>query len=574
MFENEIKPRPEGANLADYNEACKNFSWDDVDKEFSWHTTGRLNIAYEAIDRHAENPEKAHLNCLINSYENRTDKITYGQMRILSNKFGNVLRGLGIEKGDRVFLFLPRITELYIAMAGCAKIGAIIAPLYSDYREGAVKERMLDGKGKVLVTDSRHRERVPDEELPDLEHIIIIRGEASDPEEGEVSWDTQMEEASEDLEIEWVDKDCPLFLIYTSGQDGRPVGLLHPHDSMRGYLMTSRWVLDLKDGDVLWTHARPGWLMNIVYSAFAPWLCGVESFVTGKMKSAEEIYGHIEENRISVIYTIPTIYRIIVDGGDKAAKSFNLKSIRHLLSVLEPLFPDVIYAVMRILGVPVYDTWWTAETGMITIANFLCLPIKPGYLGKPCPGIKTSILDPEGSEVPPFTMGEVALKAGWPSMARGIWENDKLYQRYFRRKPWFMSGDTAFVDQDNYFFYQGRADDVIITSAGRVGISEIESTLQMHPAVAEAGVIRVPDVDRAKRIKAFVSLKPNYKPSELLKKKIIAYVRNNLSPDIVPRDIEFREDLPKGKDGVILRRVLKAWELGLPTGNISSLSSD
>lgn len=199
MFENEIKPRPEGANLADYNEACKNFSWDDVGNEFSWHTTGRLNIAYEAIDRHAENPEKAHLNCLINSYENRTDKITYGQMRILSNKFGNVLRGLGIEKGDRVFLFLPRITELYIAMAGCAKIGAIIAPLYSDYREGAVKERMLDGKGKVLVTDSRHRERVPDEELPDLEHIIIIRGEASDPEEGEVSWDTQMEEASEEI---------------------------------------------------------------------------------------------------------------------------------------------------------------------------------------------------------------------------------------------------------------------------------------------------------------------------------------------------------------------------------------
>lgn len=574
MFENEIKPRAKDANLKDYDEVYKNFTWDQVDKKFSWYKTGKLNIAYEAIDRHAENPEKANRNCLINSYKNRTDKITYKQMRVLSNKFGNVLRNLGVKKGDRVFLFLPRISELYIAMAGCAKIGAIIAPLYSDYREAAVKERILDGKGKILVTDPRHRRRVPAEELPDLEHIIQI-GCGPDPlEEGEVLWDLEMDKASEDLEIEWVDKDFPLFLIYTSGHNAKPIGLIHPHDSMRGYIMTSHWVLDLKDGDVLWTHARPGWLMNVVYSAFAPWLCGIESFVTGKMESAEEIYGHIEKNQISVIYTIPTIYKMLIEAGEDATKKFNLKSIRHLLSALEPLYPNVIYAVMRILGVPVYDTWWTAETGMITIANFLCLPIKPGYLGKPCPGVQTSILDSKGNEVTPFTMGEVALKAGWPSMARGIWDNDPLYQQYIRKKSWFMSGDTAFVDQDNYFFYQGRADDAIITSAGRVGIAEIESTIELHPAVAQAGVIRVPDMDRTKRIKAFVSLKPSYQPSEMLKNKIITYVRNNLSPDIVPRDIEFREDLPKDKDGVILRRVLKAWDLGLPTGNISSLPND
>ncbi len=574
MFENIIQPRPEGANLIDYEETYRNFCWDQVDREFSWHETGKLNIAHEAIDRHAANPSTAGRYCLVNTYYGRTDKLTYEQMRVLSNKFGNVLRKLGVVKGDRVYLFLPRLTELYIAIAGCAKVGAIIAPLYSDYREGAVKERMLDGKGKVLVTDPRHRLRVPSEELPDLEHIIMI-GTGPDPlEDGEVLWDIEMEEASAELEPQWVAREFPLFLIYTSGQDGKPVGLLHPHDAMRGYLMTSRWVLDLKDNDVLWTHARPGWLMNVVYSAFAPWLCGVTSFVTGKMSSAEELYAHIQHNRITVMYTIPTVYNILVEGAEAAAKQFDLSSLRHLLSALEPLYLDVIYAVRRILGMPVYDTWWTAETGMITIANFLCLPIKPGYLGKPVPGIQTAIVDTEGAEVPPFTMGEVALKAGWPAMAQAIWEDEKQYQNYIERPPWFMSGDTAFVDQDNYFFYQGRADDVIITSAGRVGIAEIEDTLKLHPAVAEAGVIRVPDMDRTKRIKAFVSLKESYNPSERLKSKIISYVRNNLSPDIVPRDIEFCEDLPKDKNGVILRRVLKAWDLGLPIGDIASLANE
>jgi acetyl-CoA synthetase len=201
------------------------------------------------------------------------------------------------------------------------------------------------------------------------------------------------------------------------------------------------------------------------------------------------------------------------------------------------------------------------------------MPLKPGYLGKTVPGMKAVILDQEGKEVPPFTMGAVALKAGWPSMAKGIWGNDELYKQYFRRAPWFMSDDTAFMDQDNYFFYQGRSDDVIIMSAGRIGIAEVEHIIQLHPAVAEAGVVRVPDIDKAKKVKAFISLKPNYKPSDLLKKKILAYVRNNLSPDTVPRNIEFCESLPKDKDGKILRRVLKAWELGLPTGNIASLSS-
>jgi acetyl-CoA synthetase len=568
MLDNIIAPKQKDANMKDYESMYASFSWDDINSEFSWSTTNKINIAHEAIDRHAENPVTADKNCLVYSYKERKGNITFREMRTLSNKFANVLRSLCIEKGDRVFLFLPRCPELYIALVGCAKIGAIIVPLYSDFMEEAVKERMLDGSGKLLVTSTRHRTRVPDEELPDLEHIIVIKEDEHEVTEGDVLWNDAMDKASGNFEIEWVEKDTPLFLIYTSGHEGTPIGLIHPHDSMRGYLATSRWVLDLKDTDVLWTNARPGWLMSIVYSAFAPWLCGVTSFISRRMKTAEQIYKYIEENNITVIYTIPRVYSLLKEAGKETAGSFHIHSLRHLLSALEPLYSDVIYSVMNILGLPIYDTWWTAETGMITIANFRCMPIKPGYLGKPVPGIKISILDSDGNEVPPFTMGNVAIDADWPCMAMGIWKNKLEYERYVSRKPWFMLEDTAFIDHNNYFVYQGRSDTAIITSAGRVGVAEIESTLKLHPAVSDTGVIRIPNRDNSKRIKAFISLKSTYKPTDLLKSKIISYVSNNLSPDIVPREIEFQDKLPKDSEGNILHRVLKAGELGIPVKHV------
>ena len=341
---------------------------------------------------------------------------------------------------------------------------------------------------------------------------------------------------------------------------------------MRGYLMTCRWVFDLREGDILWTQGRPGWFMNVVYSAFAPWLCGVENFVTGKVMTTDDLYRFIEQERITVLYTVPTIYRMIVESGEETAKRYDLSSLRHVASVLEPLFPEVIYGVMRILGLPVYDTWWSAETGMITVANMPCIPIKPGYLGKAIPGVEAAVLDGDCRKVPPFTMGELALKTGWPAMAQGVWRKDTLYRHYIRKEPWFMSGDTAFVDYDGYFFYQGRADDVIITSAGKTGLAEIEKIVAMHPAVAEAGVIRIPDDHGIKKIKAFVTLKDAYQPNDRLKKKIMTFVQNNLSLDTAPKEVEFCEKLPKDTEGKLLRRVLKAWELGLPTGDVTVLS--
>jgi acetyl-CoA synthetase len=568
MFENQIKPRSTNPVLASYDKTCASFSWEQANAEFTWHKTGRLNIAHEAIGRFAANPATADQPCLIYALGERREVFSYAAMHRLSNRFGNVLRSLGVGRGDRVFLFLSNFPELYIALAGCAKIGAVIVPLYAQFRTAALRDRMLDAQGAVLVTTRAHRSHIPAEELPDLKHIIIVNGQGAGTDDGETLWEDEMARVTEELDMEWLEAEAPLFLIYTSGQDGSPIGLVHVHDAMRGYLMTARWALDLKPGDVLWTQAQPGWFMNVVYTAFAPWLCGVASFITGRLTSAEEFYSHVQENKISVVYTIPAIYRILADAGLDAAQRFSLKSLRHLVSVLEPLYPDLIYRLMRILDMPLHDTWWTAETGMITIANFPCLPIKPGYLGKPMPGLDIKVFEPDGKEPPPFTMGDLAIKQGWPAMARGIWRNHEAFSQFMRRPPWLMLNDTAFVDYDGYFFHQGRTDDVIITAAGKTGFAEIEKALTEHPAVAEAAVIRSIEEHGRKKIKAFIALKANHSRSPLLKKKIMAYLLKMLDPDLALAEIEFRDSLPRNKAGVIMRRVLKAWELGLPVGRV------
>jgi len=569
MFENQIQPRAANPVLADYDGAAASFSWEQVNGEFSWHETGKVNIAHEAISRFAENPATARQPCLMYSLRDRREVYTYGDLDGLSNRFGNMLRALGVGQGDRVFLFLPNIPELYVALAGCAKIGAIIVPLYAQFRSTALVERMLDAQGSVLVTTPGHRSHIPVEQLPDLHHIIIVGG-AGSPGKKETSWEAGMAAASAASATVWLSADAPLFLIYTSGQDGHPIGLVHVHDAMRGYLMTGRWVLDLRPRDVLWTQAQPGWFMNVVYNAFAPWLCGAASFITGRISSAEEFYLNVQENRVSVVYTTPTVYRILVehDGAD-TARRFDLKSLRHLASVLEPLYPDLIYSVLRILDIPVHDTWWTAETGMITIANFPCLAIKPGYLGKPVPGVTVTVLDSAGSEPPPFTMGDLAIKQGWPAMARGAWRNEQACAAFAENRPWLHIQDMAFVDYDGYFYHQGRTDDVIITAAGKTGFSEIERALAGHPAVQEAAVIRSADTYGSKKIKAFVCLKQGFTVSTNLQNELSDYLLQTLAPDLKIAAIEFCDSLPKDANGRLLRRVLKALELGLPVGRVT-----
>ncbi len=563
-MENILPPANKDANLRDYRQARQSFDWKEVEQEFSWHHTGKVNMAYEAIDRHADDPTRGQRFCLIYEDENRTEKITYHQMRDLSNKFANVLRKLGVEKGDRVSIFLPRCPEYYIAMVGCAKVGAIFCPLFEALMEVAVGERLTDSEANVLVTTPEMARRVPFIDRPYLRHIILVGAKNMALKSSEVSWEEEMARAPYDFDIEWVDLEDPLYLIYAFGSTGNPKGALHVHRDMVGYLITAQWVLDLRDDDVLWTTADPGWITGTVYGAFAPWLCGVENLVRGGRFDLEGWCRSIQSHRVTVWYTAPTVFQRLMGKGEELMKGYDLHSLRHILSVGEPLASEVVYWGRRVFGTPIHDTWWMTETGMIMIANYPSMPIKPGAIGKPLPGIVAAVVDPQGEELPPLTLGELAIKKGWPAMMRGIWHDEELYREYFSREPWYISGDVAYMDDDGYFYFQGREDDLIKVAGVMVGPTEIEEALKGHPAVADAGIISKPDPLRGNMIKAFIALKPGFFPTKRLKEELIEYMKKHFSPRIVPKEIEFRSNIPRSEEGTVIRRVLKAWELGLP----------
>ncbi|MFC4769845.1 acetate--CoA ligase [Effusibacillus consociatus] len=558
-----------GNNLKDYEEAYANFKWEDVEKEFTWSKTGKVNIAYEAVDRHVDEGRGDKL-ALLFSDPTRDESYTFSQMKTLSNKFGNVLRSLGIQKGDRVFVFMPRTPELYASYVGAVKIGAIVGPLFEAFMEAAVKDRLQDSEAVAIITTPKLKDRVPVAELPALKHVILV-GAEGELGERELSFEQLMAEASDQLDIEWVDREDGLQLHYTSGSTGKPKGVLHVHNAMIQHLQTGKWILDLQENDIYWCTADPGWVTGTVYGMWSPWLNGVTSVIRGGRFSPEDWYQTIEKYKVTVWYSAPTAFRMLMGAGDDLVKKFDLSSLRHVLSVGEPLNAEVVRWGLKVYGKRIHDNWWMTETGGQLISNYPSMPIKPGSMGKPFPGIYAAIVDDQGNELPPNRMGNLAIRAPWPSMMRQIWKNPAKYEEYFRMEPWYISGDSAYKDEDGYFWFQGRVDDVINTSGERVGPFEVESKLVEHPAVAEAGVIGKPDPLRGEIIKAFISLREGYKPSDELIKEIQEFVKKGLAAHAAPREIEFRDKLPKTRSGKIMRRVLKAWELGLPTGDLSTM---
>lgn len=566
----ELIPVQEGNfNLKNYEETYATFDWADVEKEFSWYETGKVNMAYEAIDRHLTTHRRDKI-ALIYSDATREETYTFAQLSELSNKFGNVLRSLGIKKGDRVFIFMPRSPELYVSLLGTIKVGAIVGPLFEAFMEAAVRDRLEDSEAVAIVTTPALLPRVPVKDLPALKHVILV-GVEGELEEGHISFHEAMAKASSDLEIEWVDREDGLILHYTSGSTGKPKGVLHVHNAMIQHYQTGKWVLDFQEDDIYWCTADPGWVTGTSYGIFAPWLNGMTSVVRGGRFSPEDWYKTIEKYKVTIWYSAPTAFRMLMGAGDEVVKQFDLSSLRHVLSVGEPLNPEVVYWGMKVFNQRIHDNWWMTETGAQLISNFKCMPIKPGSMGKPFPGIYAAIIDDQGNELPPYRMGNLAIKAGWPSMMRKIWNNDAKYAEYFRIPGWYVSGDSAYKDEDGYFWFQGRIDDVINTSGERVGPFEVESKLVEHPAVAEAGVIGKPDPLRGEIIKAFIPLRKGYEPSEELMEDIKRFVKEGLAAHAAPREIEFRDKLPKTRSGKIMRRVLKAWELGLPTGDLSTM---
>ncbi|MGZ6503300.1 MAG: acetate--CoA ligase, partial [Tumebacillaceae bacterium] len=550
-------------------EAYATFDWAEVEQAFSWHTTGNVNAAYEAIDRHVDNGRGDHV-ALYYSDAGREEQYTFAELKALSNKFGNVLRKYGVNKGDRVFIFMPRSPELYAALLGAVKIGAIVGPLFEAFMEGAVKDRLADSAAVAIVTTPKLQERVPVAELPELKHVFLVGAEETSGEQ-EINFDQEMAAASSELAIEWVDREDGLVLHYTSGSTGKPKGVLHVHNAMIQHYQTAKWVLDLREDDIYWCTADPGWVTGTAYGIFGPWLNGVTNVIRGGRFSPDDWYATLEKYKVTIWYSAPTALRMLMGAGDDLVKKYDLSSVRHILSVGEPLNAEVVRWGLKVYGKRIHDNWWMTETGGQMISNYPSMPLKPGSMGKPFPGIYAAIVDDEGNEVPPNTMGNLAIRAPWPSMMRRIWNNPSKYEEYFDRKPWYISGDSAYKDEDGYFWFQGRIDDVINTSGERVGPFEVESKLVEHPAVAEAGVIGKPDPLRGEIIKAFIALREGHQPSEELIADIREFVKTGLAAHAAPREIEFRDKLPKTRSGKIMRRVLKAWELGLPTGDLSTM---
>ncbi len=557
-------------HLADYDATYKGFKWEDVHQEFDWSRTGKVNLAHEAIDRHLTRGRRNKL-ALIYTDRERTSRFTFEDMSLQSNRFANVLRKLGVVKGDRVFVFLGRRPELYVAILGILKIGAIPSPLFEAFMEDAVRDRMSNAEAVALVTSPALLDRVPQWELPTLKQVLLVGASADGLPAGHYSYDALMEGAEDETEIEWLTLDDPLIIHYTSGSTGKPKGVLHVQRAMLGHMMTGRWVLDFQEDDVYWCTADPGWVTGTSYGIFAPWLNGATNLVRGGRFNASEWYGTIERFRVNIWYSSPTAFRMLMAVGDEVAKRFDLSFLRHVLSVGEPLNPEVVWWGWKTYGRRIHDNWWMTETGHILISNYASMAIRPGSMGKPVPGVRACIVDDEGKELPPNTLGNLVIKPGWPGMMPTIWRQPERYRAYFRIPGWYVTGDSAYCDEDGYFWFQGRVDDLIITAGENVGPFEVESCLLEHPAVAEAGVIGKPDALRGHIIKAFISLREGYEPSDELKDEIQKYVRQKLAVHAAPREIEFKQKLPKTRSGKIMRRVLKAWELGLPTGDLLTL---
>ncbi|MGJ9459671.1 acetate--CoA ligase [Oceanobacillus sp. CF4.6] len=569
-----ILPVKERANMADYDQAYANFKWEDVEKSFSWDETGNVNMAYEAIDRHADTWRKNKV-ALYYSDQERDEKYTFQDLKFLSNQFGNVLRTMGIEKGERVFLFLPRSPELYISLLGILKNGSIAGPLFEAFMEQAVRDRLENSEASTLITTKELLPRVPYKELPHLNQIILVGdGPDKDMDTADVTfynYEEEMKKASRDLEIEWVDREDGMILHYTSGSTGKPKGILHVHNAMIQHYQTAKWVLDLQEDDIYWCTADPGWVTGTSYGIFGPWLNGASNLVRGGRFSPEDWYQTIEKYGVNVWLSAPTAFRRLMAVGDHVTTEYDLRSLRHILSVGEPLNAEVVHWGMKVYQLRIHDHWWMTETGGIIIANYPSMKMKPGSMGRPFPGIEAAILDEQGNELPPGKMGKLCVKAGWPSMLRTVWKNEKRFDTYFPFDGWFESGDLASKDEDGYFWFEGRDDDVIQTSGERVGPFEVESKLVEHPAVAEAAVIGKPDPVRGEIIKAFVSLRDGYVKTDELLEELRLFVKDGLSAHVAPREIEIRDALPKTRSGKIMRRVLKAWDLGLPTGDLSTM---
>ena len=542
--------------------------WEEARRSLDGLPGGGLNIAWEAVERHARGPRADHVAIRWHPSAGTVRAITYRELSEASSRFANVLRSLGIAKGDAVFVLCGRIPELYFAVLGGLKLGAAVSPLFSAFGPEPIATRVNLGRGKALVTTEALFQKkiakiaVP---MPTLQHVLKVDSPA---------FREAFDAASPRCEVADTAEGDTSFLHFTSGTTGMPKGAVHVHGAVVMHYATGRVALDLHPDDVYWCTADPGWVTGTSYGIVTPLVHGVTSIVDEADFDAVRWYRILEEERVSVWYTAPTAIRMLMKAGAELAKRHAFPDLRFVASVGEPLNPEAVWWGMDAFGMPIHDNWWQTETGGIMIANTAAMDVKPGSMGKPLPGVEAAIAHrrEEGIELEarPGVEGELALRAGWPSMFRGYLGQEERYRKCFA-EGWYLTGDLAKRDDDGYFWFVGRADDVIKSAGHLIGPFEVESVLMEHPAVAEAGVIGKPDPVVGEVVKAFVSLRAGFTADEALRMEILGHARKRLGAAVAPKEIAFSASLPRTRSGKIMRRLLKARELGLPEGDLSTL---
>jgi acetyl-CoA synthetase len=539
-----------------------------------------LNIAYEAVDRHVLHGRGGHpaLRCI--DLDGSVQECTYQQLYVSTNEFASALDSLGVRRGDAVFTLLGRGLETYVVALGTLKHGSVLSPLFAAFGPEPIRQRLTLGHGRVLVTTAElYRRRIAGirDQLPELEHVLIT--DADDVADTR-SYRRLLAEASGTYEIAPTDPESVALLHFTSGTTGQPKGAVHVHEAVVAHHATGSHALGLGPDDVFWCTADPGWVTGTSYGIIAPLTHGVTVICDAGEFDARRWCRILQDEKVTVWYTAPTALRMFMKAGRDVVREHDLGRLRHLASVGEPLNGEAVIWAQEAFGCPVLDTWWQTETGAIMICNPPGEPARPGSMGRTVPGIEATLLergedgraevvDGRVREVAVGETGELALRPGWPSMFRGYLGDDERYQTCFA-DGWYLCGDLARRDEDGYFWFVGRADDVIKSAGHLIGPFEVESVLMEHPAVAEAGVIGKPDPMAGQLVKAFLTLRDGYEPTDELRMELIAFGRRRLG-SVAPREITFDQHLPHTRSGKVMRRLLKARELGLPEGDLSTL---
>lgn len=587
--------------------------WDDMAKElhwfapwnttfewtkkpfFKWFTGGKFNIVYNCLDRHMDTPIRNKVAFYWEGDKGETRTITYEQLYKLTNQLAKGLQNVGVKKGDRVAIYMPAVPEQVVAVLAVARLGAVHTVVFGGFAASALRDRIIDAQAKVVITaDGNHRggkqiqlKKITDEavaETPTIEKVIVLNREGLDiPLEAgrDIYWHQLLADIPEDTVVpcEPMDSEDLLYILYTSGSTGKPKGVVHVHGGYAvGVYATTKFVFDLKDNDVYWCTADVGWVTGHSYIIYGPLMNGATNVLfegTPAHPHPDRWWGIVERFKVTVLYTSPTGIRGLMRFGEEWPAKHDLASLRLLGSVGEPINPEAWIWYRHNIGrdeLPIMDTWWQTETGSILISPTIIQSLKPGSATQPLPTIEADIVDKNGNSVDSGKGGFLIIRHPWPSQMRTIYGDPARYETYWDTIPdVYFAGDAATIDEKGFIRVQGRVDDVIKVSGHRLGSMEIESSLVSHPAVAEVAAIGKPDPMKGEHVKVFIILKNDYQPSEGLAKELKLHVRTTVGALAVPDELEFTPSLPKTRSGKIMRRVIRAKELGEPIGDISTL---